>query len=362
MGGQQSRTQNGRSNECERCFFFLPPPFRIQSSGLGVLSSNGGGGGTSSSNSNPLLGTPLPDTPVHQRRKREVVQQAMRDEAMSKPLFSSKYFGLEKEPLGTSVADLGYSNENSGPPGSRGRGQEDVDTMIHDGPDCERLLYAKYQLMEVLGVGSTSAVHRCVNKSTDEHFACKVIDCEQMEERFAGMMAQFQTEVEALKNLRHSGIIRLYDVYLTGSKIFIVMELMEGGELFDYVVQKGTLTEEEASKIVRKVTSAIAYMHSQNFIHRDLKPENLLLKRTPKGPYDDIDVKIIDFGLSKVRRDFAARGILQSVCFVNLSCRSSSSSSDVLDYGRARGSDIPRYKRLPESRATFSERLHKGRR
>jgi serine/threonine protein kinase len=300
MGGQHSRAQNGRNNDCEQCFFFLPAPFRVQNSGRGVLSSNGGGGGTSSTNSNPLLGTPLPDTPVHQRRKREVVQQAMRDEAMSKPLFSSKYFGLEKEPLGASV-----SNENNAPIGARSQGQEEINTMIHDGPDCERLLHAKYQLMEVLGVGSTSAVHRCVNKATDQHFACKVIDCEQMEERFAGMMAQFQTEVEALKNLRHSGIIRLYDVYLTGSKIFIVMELMEGGELFDYVVQKGTLTEEEASKIVRKVTSAIAYMHSQNFIHRDLKPENLLLKRTPKGPYDDIDVKIIDFGLSKVRWHFA---------------------------------------------------------
>lgn len=108
-------------------------------------------------------------------------------------------------------------------------------------------------------------------------------------------------------------------------------EMMEGGELFDYVVQKGTLTEGEASRIVRQVTGAIAYMHSKNFIHRDLKvcpnvsvlaflvsvliqshyflrgpssqpfkPENLLLKRTPKGPHDEIDVRIIDFGLSKV--------------------------------------------------------------
>jgi serine/threonine protein kinase len=226
----------------------------------------------------------------------------MRDEALSKPLFSSKYFGLEKEAAAslTGGQPPGLAKENDAPSG-RIQGDQDADTMIHDSPDCERLLFAKYQIMEVLGVGSTSTVHRCVHKATDRHFACKVIDCEQMEERFAGMMAQFQTEVQALKSLRHPGIIRLYDVYLTGSKIYIVMEMMEGGELFDYVVQKGTLTEEEASKIVRKVTSAIAYMHSQNFIHRDLKPENLLLKRTPKGPYDDIDVKIIDFGLSKVR-------------------------------------------------------------
>ena len=92
---------------------------------------------------------------------------------------------------------------------------------------------------------------------------------------------------------------QLYDVYITDEKIYIVMELMSGGELFDYVVAKGTLNEEEASQIVNKVTSALVYMHSKNIIHRDLKPENLLLTHKPKSG-DDVDVKIIDFGLSKV--------------------------------------------------------------
>jgi serine/threonine protein kinase len=117
-------------------------------------------------------------------------------------------------------------------------------------------------------------------------------------------MAQFQTEIQALRSLQHPNIIRLYDVYISPNHIFIVMELMEGGELFDYVVQKGTLTEEEASRIVRKVTSALVYMHSKNIIHRDMKPENLLLKHQPSprmGGDLDLEVKIIDFGLSKVR-------------------------------------------------------------
>ena len=94
-----------------------------------------------------------------------------------------------------------------------------------------------------------------------------------IEERFQGMMEQFHTEIEALRALHHPSIIELFDVYISEEKIFIVMELMEGGELFDYVVQKGTLTEDEASDIVRKVTSAMVYMHSQNIVHRDLKPE-----------------------------------------------------------------------------------------
>ena len=142
--------------------------------------------------------------------------------------------------------------------------------------DAEAALYDKYQLMEVLGVGSTSTCHRCVNKENGIHYACKIIDKAVIEERFQGMMEQFHTEIEALRNLHHPNIIQLLDVYITDEKIFIVMELMEGGELFDYVVDKGTLTEDEAANIVRKVTSAMVYMHSKNIVHRDLKPENLL--------------------------------------------------------------------------------------
>ena len=146
--------------------------------------------------------------------------------------------------------------------------------------------------MEVLGVGSTSTCHRCVNKATGVHYACKIVDKQLIEERFQGMMEQFHTEIDALRALHHPNIIQLLDVYITDEKIFIVMELMEGGELFDYVVKKGTLTEDEASVIVRKVTSAMVYMHKKNIVHRDLKPENLLLRRIPTSDKEAPDVKV----------------------------------------------------------------------
>ena len=73
--------------------------------------------------------------------------------------------------------------------------------------------------------------------------------------------------------LNHPNIIHLADTYETFDKIYMIMEKMDGGELFDYVVEKGTLSEEEASVLVRKITSAVAHMHSLNIIHRDLKPE-----------------------------------------------------------------------------------------
>ena len=174
--------------------------------------------------------------------------------------------------------------------------------VIYNGDDGEQKLMKKYQMCEVLGVGSTSVCHRCVDRNTGRSYACKIIDKVQIEQRFEGMIDQFHTEIEALKSLSHPNIIKLYDVYMTSNKIYIVMELMAGGELFDYVVKKGTLTEAEASIIVRMVTSAMVYMHGKNIMHRDLKPENLLLTHSPKSIHD-IEVKIIDFGLSKVSDD-----------------------------------------------------------
>jgi len=174
---------------------------------------------------------------------------------------------------------------------------------LHEGPNGEIELNKKYEMKEVLGVGSTSTCHKCVERATGVEFACKIIDKHDMEHRFKGMLQQFQTEINVLRNLHHPNIINLQDVYITNDKIFIVMELMSGGELFDYVVERGTLTEEEASQIIRKVTSAIVYMHQQNIIHRDLKPENLLLTHKPRTPGEIPEVKIIDFGLSKLMQE-----------------------------------------------------------
>ena len=165
--------------------------------------------------------------------------------------------------------------------------------------DAESRLYRKYEMCEVLGVGSTSTCHRCVELSTGISRACKIVDTSEIDPSCQSMMDQFLVEIRTLRSLQHPNIIELYDVYISDDRIYIVMELMSGGELFDYVVQKGTLTEEEASRIVRKVTSALVYMHSRNVIHRDMKPENLLLAHKPSSP-NDIEVKIIDFGLSKV--------------------------------------------------------------
>lgn len=135
----------------------------------------------------------------------------------------------------------------------------------------------KYDLRDEVGVGSTSKCYKCIRKSDGKEFACKVIDKRNVEMKFSGLLDQFFVEIKVLQTLNHPNIIRLEDTSETPDRIFMVMEMMKGGELFDYVVEKGTLSEEEASVLVRKITSAVAHMHSLNIIHRDLKPENLLL-------------------------------------------------------------------------------------
>jgi len=166
--------------------------------------------------------------------------------------------------------------------------------------------FITYDLKEEIGVGSTSKCYRCIRKSDKKEFACKLIDKRQVEMKFSGLLEQFFVEIKVLKALKHPNIIHIEDSFETPDRIYMVMEMMKGGELFDYVVEKGTLSEEEASVLVRKITSAVSHMHDIGIIHRDLKPENLLL--TTKG--DHAEVKLIDFGLAKEMNEQVARSFL----------------------------------------------------
>jgi len=163
--------------------------------------------------------------------------------------------------------------------------------------------FGKYSLAEEIGLGSTSKVFRVLRKSDSKPFACKVIDKSQARgAEYQYLLQQFAEEVRILELLKHKNVISLEDSFETADRIYIVTELMEGGELFEYVIERGALSEEEASGVVRNIVSAVAYMHSQGVIHRDLKPENLLLARRRDKVDDDSipEVKIIDFGLARI--------------------------------------------------------------
>lgn len=236
-----------------------------------------------------LLGTPLSDTgkPII-TTKQKIIMNSL----INKGLF------LERERSSATVGGLSIEKENVVESNNNSNNPYAADQITAEIHYNGKQLSDKYSLCEVLGVGSTSTCYRCLNLETGESYACKMIDKQFVAAHYQGMAGQFQSEILALKSLQHPNIISLYDVYVTSDKIYIVMELMLGGELFDYVVERGTLTESEAADIMIKVTDALVYMHSKNIIHRDLKPENLLLLRKPLTP-NHIEVKIIDFGLSK---------------------------------------------------------------
>ena len=305
-GEHEVHITNGSNNSKQHAFcptLFCPP--RGDSFSVGAPSSHGSRGKLNSSDDS--FGTPIPDTPNAAKRRmhnggeyEEEKKSSGGSFNLSKEVRSSVYGGLEKETSGMFANEQIQKNiPNTNNNMNDGTTKLEPCAQIHDGKNAESELYSKYEIAEVLGVGSTSICHRCVEISTGHDRACKIIDKTEIDPQYQSMMDQFYVEIKTLKSLKHPNIIQLFDVYISEEKIYIIMELMTGGELFDYVVQKGTLTEEEASRIVRMVTSALVYMHSKNVIHRDLKPENLLLSHKPRSSHD-IEVKIIDFGLSKI--------------------------------------------------------------
>ena len=107
-------------------------------------------------------------------------------------------------------------------------------------------------------------------------------------------------EVRALRAVSgHPNIVELYDVYLDPNCMYLVLELLAGGELFTRIVEVGAYSETDATRHMAKIGSALKYMHDRNIVHRDLKPENLVLAHN----HPDAEIKISDFGLSKVLKN-----------------------------------------------------------
>uniref|UniRef100_W8B3F0 Calcium/calmodulin-dependent protein kinase type 1 n=1 Tax=Ceratitis capitata TaxID=7213 RepID=W8B3F0_CERCA len=106
--------------------------------------------------------------------------------------------------------------------------------------------------------------------------------------------------------LTHPNIVQLLETFEDKSKVYLVMELVTGGELFDRIVEKGSYTEKDASGLIRQILEAVDYMHEQGVVHRDLKPENLLYYSADDGS----KIMISDFGLSKMEDS----GIMATAC------------------------------------------------
>ncbi|KAK6750625.1 hypothetical protein RB195_002540 [Necator americanus] len=161
----------------------------------------------------------------------------------------------------------------------------------------------RYEFRDVLGTGAFSKVFLAECKQEPGHMvAVKCIDKKALK----GKEESLENEIKVLRKLRHPNIVQLYDTYEEKQYVYLVMELVTGGELFDRIVAKGSYTEKDASHLIRQVLHAVAFMHENGVVHRDLKPENLLYFNQD----EDSKIMVSDFGLSKTEDS----GVMATAC------------------------------------------------
>uniref|UniRef100_A0A8C6XDU6 Ribosomal protein S6 kinase n=1 Tax=Naja naja TaxID=35670 RepID=A0A8C6XDU6_NAJNA len=159
-----------------------------------------------------------------------------------------------------------------------------------------------YLVKEAIGVGSYSVCKRCVHKATSTEYAVKIIDKSKRDP---------SEEIEILLRYgQHPNIITLKDVYDDGKHVYLVTELMRGGELLDRILKQKCFSEREASSVLHTICKTVEYLHSQGVVHRDLKPSNILYVDESSNPEC---IRICDFGFAKQLR--ADNGLLMTPCY-----------------------------------------------
>ena len=151
-----------------------------------------------------------------------------------------------------------------------------------------------YYFKEKIGRGTFSTVNVAEQKSDpSKRVAIKIIDKENLKPDEKNLIRQ---EAKIIKGLNHENIIKFYDHYEDYKKAYYVFELVEGGDLLEYVLNRGKLTEREARRVFRQMLRVLQYLHRNNILHRDLKPENILLEF---DSFKEIKkIKLIDFGFA----------------------------------------------------------------
>ncbi|KAI4368077.1 hypothetical protein MLD38_016680 [Melastoma candidum] len=203
----------------------------------------------------------------------------------------------------------GLGKEESGLTGWRGE-------MTSRGNTSGRTRVGRYELGKTLGEGTFAKVKFARNVETGENVAIKVLDKEKVFKH--KMIGQIKREISTMKLIRHPNVIRMFEVMASKTRIYIVLELVTGGELFDKIASKGRLKEDEARKYFQQLIDAVDYCHSRGVFHRDLKacfgtifcrlqPENLLLDASGA-------LKVSDFGLSALLHQVREDGLLHTTC------------------------------------------------
>ncbi|XP_029959778.1 death-associated protein kinase 1 [Salarias fasciatus] len=153
-----------------------------------------------------------------------------------------------------------------------------------------------YEIGDELGSGQFALVRRCRHRASGLEYAAKFIRKRRSKSSRRGVTREdIEREVGILREIQHPNIITLHEVFESKADVILILELVAGGELFDFLAEKESLTEEEATQFLKQILDGVFYLHSKQIAHFDLKPENImLLSRSVPHPR----IKLIDFGLA----------------------------------------------------------------
>uniref|UniRef100_A0A8C3S7U5 Serine/threonine-protein kinase DCLK1 n=1 Tax=Chelydra serpentina TaxID=8475 RepID=A0A8C3S7U5_CHESE len=160
----------------------------------------------------------------------------------------------------------------------------------------------RYKVGRTIGDGNFAIVKECIERSTGREYALKIIK----KSKCRGKEHMIQNEVSILRRVKHPNIVLLIEEMDMPTELYLVMELVKGGDLFDAITSTNKYTERDASGMLYNLASAIKYLHSLNIVHRDIKPENLLVYEHQDGSKS---LKLGDFGLATI-----VDGPLYTVC------------------------------------------------
>lgn len=152
------------------------------------------------------------------------------------------------------------------------------------------MLSGRYEIIDKIGSGGMANVYKAIDRVLNRYVAIKVLKKEFSEDET--FVKKFWSEAQSAAGLTHANIVNVYDVAEDRGLYYIVMELVEGITLKEYIQKKGKLTPKEVIGITMQVCSGIDAAHSNNIVHRDIKPQNIIISKEGK-------VKVTDFGIAK---------------------------------------------------------------
>lgn len=220
------------------------------------------------------------------------VENAAHNDVSHSEVTSDDHTGKEKQNRKNSDSKRHTVNNNK----ARNKTLRDDSGIVSEeevkyGTVTDRNVEDVYHIGKKIGDGNFADVRECVDKITKKEFALKIVD----KSKIRGKEQMIRDEIEIMRRCKHPNIVRMYEDYDSTRHIYLVMELIKGGDLFDAISSSVKFTEDVTKNYVKDVCKSLAYLHKRKIVHRDLKPENLLVHKKPNG---QTVLKLADFGLA----------------------------------------------------------------